>query len=150
MIYISHRGNIDGKKPHLENQPEYIDDAIALGYDVEIDVWMIEGVLLLGHDEPQYGITQDWLNERYDNLWIHCKNIEVMEWFNILRSYHYFWHEEDTLTLTSRGVVWAYPGKQPIKGSIAVMPERSSDDVSICIGICSDVIKKYKDEITQA
>jgi hypothetical protein len=150
MIYISHRGNIDGKKPHLENQPEYIDDAIALGYDVEIDVWMIEGVLLLGHDEPQYGITQDWLNERYDNLWIHCKNIEAMEWFNILRSYHYFWHEEDTLTLTSRGVVWAYPGKQPIKGSIAVMPERSSDDVSICIGICSDVIKKYKDEITQA
>jgi hypothetical protein len=150
MIYISHRGNIDGKKPHLENQPEYIDDAIALGYDVEIDVWMIAGVLLLGHDEPQYGITQDWLNERYDNLWIHCKNIEAMEWFNILRSYHYFWHEEDTLTLTSRGVVWAYPGKQPIKGSIAVMPERSSDDVSICIGICSDVIKKYKDEITQA
>jgi hypothetical protein len=150
MIYISHRGNIDGKKPHLENQPEYIDDAIALGYDVEIDVWMIEGVLLLGHDEPQYGITQDWLNERYDHLWIHCKNIEAMEWFNILCSYHYFWHEEDTLTLTSRGVVWAYPGKQPIKGSIAVMPERSSDDVSICIGICSDVIKKYKDEITQA
>ena len=66
-----------------------------------------------------------------------------MEWFNALRSYHYFWHEEDTLTLTSRGVVWAYPGKQPIKGSIAVMPERSNDDVSICIGICSDYIKRY-------
>ena len=32
MIYISHRGNIDGKKPHLENNPNYIDDAIFLGY----------------------------------------------------------------------------------------------------------------------
>jgi hypothetical protein len=26
------------------------------------------------------------------------------------------------------------------------MPERSNDDVSKCIGICSDIIKKYKDE----
>ena len=134
MIYISHRGNVDGKKPHLENKPEYIDEAISLGYDVEIDVWCINGVLMLGHD----------------NVWVHCKNIEALELFNALRSYHYFWHEEDTLTLTSRGVVWAYPGKQPIKGSIAVMPERGDDDLSKCIGICSDVIKKYKDEITQA
>ena len=150
MIYISHRGNIDGKKPHLENQPDYIDEAITLGYDVEIDVWSIDGVLFLGHDEPQYEISDKWLEKRYDNIWVHCKNIEALELFNALCSYHYFWHEEDTLTLTSKGVVWAYPGKQPIKGSIAVMPERSNDDVSICIGICSDVIKKYKDEITQA
>ena len=28
MILISHRGNINGKKPHLENQPNYIDNAI--------------------------------------------------------------------------------------------------------------------------
>jgi hypothetical protein len=54
------------------------------------------------------------------------------------------------VALTSKNYVWAYPGKQPIKGSIAVMPERSDDDISVCKGICSDVIKKYKDEITQA
>jgi hypothetical protein len=150
MIYISHRGNVDGKKPHLENKPEYIDEAISLGYDVEIDIWCIYGVLMLGHDEPQYRITKNWLNKRYDNVWVHCKNIEALELFNVLRSYHYFWHEDDTVTLTSRGVVWAYPGKQPIKGSIAVMPERANDDISKCIGICSDVIKKYRDEITQA
>ena len=150
MIYISHRGNIDGKKPHLENKPKYIDDALNLGYDVEIDVWVIDGVILLGHDEPQYGITQHWLNERYEKVWIHCKNIEAIEWFNSIDGFHYFWHEEDTLTLTSKGVIWAYPGKQPIKKSIAVMPERGNDDVSNCMGICSDVIKKYKDETTQA
>jgi len=150
MIYISHRGNIDGKKPHLENKPKYIDDTLNLGYDVEIDVWVIDGVILLGHDEPQYGITQHWLNERYEKLWIHCKNIEAIEWFNSIDGFHYFWHEEDTLTLTSKGVIWAYPGKQPIKKSIAVMPERGNDDVSNCMGICSDVIKKYKDETIQA
>jgi hypothetical protein len=60
MIYISHRGNIDGKNPQLENKPSYIDHAISLGYDVEIDIWMIDGFLFLGHDAPQYGITQNW------------------------------------------------------------------------------------------
>ena len=91
MIYISHRGNINGKIEEYENYPKYIDNAIDLGYDVEIDVWMVEGVLLLGHDEPQYGITQQWLNERVHKLWIHCKNIEAVEWFYAIKSFNYFW-----------------------------------------------------------
>jgi hypothetical protein len=144
MILISHRGNIDGKIIERENHPTYIDEAIALEYDVEIDVWMIEGVLFLGHDEPQYGVSQHWFSERYEKLWIHCKNIEAVEWFNMLNSYHYFWHQEDTLTLTSMNVIWAYPGKQPIKGSIAVMPEIYNDNLDECIGICSDYINDYK------
>ena len=57
---------------------------------------------------------------------------------------HCFWHQEDDATLTSKGYIWAYPGKQPIKNSIAVMPEIYSDDVSKCIGICSDYIINYK------
>jgi len=146
MKYISHRGNVDGKIPSMENHPSYIDKAIALGYDVEIDVWMVEGVLLLGHDEPQYGVTQSWLNDRVDKLWIHCKNIEAMEWFNAIGGFNFFWHETDTVTLTSKRYIWAYPGKQPIADSIAVMPEIHNDSVVSCIGICSDVIKKYKDE----
>ena len=146
MKYISHRGNIDGKIPSMENHPSYIDKAITLGYEVEIDVWMVEGVLLLGHDEPQYGVTQSWLNDRVDKLWIHCKNIEAMEWFNAIGEFNFFWHETDTVTLTSKRYIWAYPGKQPIADSIAVMPEIHNDSVVSCIGICSDVIKKYKDE----
>jgi hypothetical protein len=63
---------------------------------------------------------------------------------------NWFWHENDTMTLTSFGYVWVYPGRQPILRSIAVMPEREWEDISSCLGICSDVIKKYKDEITQA
>lgn len=146
MILISHRGNLNGKKEQYENHPKYIDNAIELGYDVEIDIWMIEGVLLLGHDEPQYGITQDWLNKRINKLWIHCKNIEAMEWFNMINGFNYFWHEEDTMVLTSMGVIWAYPGKQPIAGSIAVMPEIYGDNLDNCIGICSDYIERYKNE----
>lgn len=144
MILISHRGNIDGRVPERENHPDYIDQAIALGYDVEVDLWSIEGVFLLGHDEPQYGISQHWLNERHHKLWIHCKNIEAMEWFNMIKGFNYFWHQEDTVTLTSFNFIWAYPGKQPIKNSIAVMPEIHNDQVTYCKGICSDYIKNYK------
>lgn len=146
MKLISHRGNIDGKFESYENEPNYIDKAIDLGYDVEIDIWVIDGVLFLGHDEPQYGVTQMWLNQRFGKLWIHCKNIEALEWFNSIGGFNYFWHEEDTLTLTSRGFAWVYPGKQPVKNSIAVMPEIYNDDITKCIGICSDYIKKYKND----
>jgi hypothetical protein len=144
LILISHRGNTNGKFESYENEPAYIDKAISEGYDVEVDAWMIDGVLFLGHDAPQYGVTQKWFNERYQHLWVHCKNIEAMEWFNMIGGFNYFWHESDTITLTSKNYMWVYVGKQPIKNSIAVMPELNNDDVSQCIGICSDYIENYK------
>jgi hypothetical protein len=130
----------------MENHPSYIDKAIALGYEVEIDIWVIDGTIHLGHDEPQYGISQHWLNERHSKLWIHCKNVEAMEWFNMIGGFNFFWHEADTVTLTSKGYMRAYPGKQPITDSIAVMPEIHNDSTFLCLGICSDVIKNYRDE----
>jgi hypothetical protein len=144
-LIISHRGNINGRLESYENEPNYIDLAISKGYDVEVDVRVIEGTFYLGHDEPQYGVTLDWLYERRNKLWIHCKNIEAVEWFNnLLGTYHYFWHQEDTVTLTSKNIIWAYPGEQPIKNSIAVMPELYNDDVTQCLGVCSDYIQNYK------
>lgn len=144
MILISHRGNVNGKQHDKENHPNYIDNALNLGYDVEIDVWVIEGTYYLGHDEPQYIITQHWLNERKNKLWIHCKNLEAIEWFFLIKGFNYFWHETDTITLTSQKYIWAHPGKQPIKNSIAVMPEIYQDNLDVCKGICTDNINKYK------
>jgi hypothetical protein len=143
MILISHRGNINGRFEDWENKPEYIDDALSLGYDVEIDLWFIDGKTYLGHDEPQYEIDDDWLGERIDKIWVHCKNIESLNWIRTT-NLHYFWHETDTVTLTSKNYIWAYPGKQPINGSIAVMPELENDNVLLCTGICSDYIQYYK------
>jgi hypothetical protein len=150
MIYISHRGNINGRIEEAENKPDYIDDALRLGYDVEIDVWYVDGNWWLGHDEPQYPIELEWIDRRSDRLWVHCKNVEAVEYFyeneSDCKEINWFWHGEDTLTLTSYGYIWAYPGKQPIKKSIAVMPEIHNDNISYCSGICSDYIQKYKDE----
>jgi hypothetical protein len=148
MKLISHRGNLNGPNTEMENNPKYVEEAILRGYDVEIDVRVKEGKLYLGHDEPQYPLDIDWLEKYANKLWLHCKDTEVMSKFVELdprgANLHYFWHENDTLTLTSRGYMWVYPGKQPIKGGIAVLPELNDDDISICYGVCSDFVERYK------
>ena len=145
MRLISHRGNINGPNPKMENEPKYIANAILQGYEVEVDIWFIDNVLYLGHDKPQYSVDFRWFRDKITKLWIHCKNIEAVVFFKKCgNDINYFWHEKDTLTLTSQNHLWAYPGKQPIKNSIAVMPEINNDNISQCSGICSDFIKNYK------
>ena len=147
MIYISHRGNLTGKKPEMENKPSYISDALNQGYHCEVDVWFVNNKFMLGHDEPKYGFPFVLFRSFYNKLWIHCKNVEAISALNDFPETHllnYFWHQNDDVTLTSKGYIWAYPGKQPIKSSIAVLPEIHNDDITHAIGICSDNIKKYK------
>ena len=76
MKIISHRGNIRGAIPDHENRPSYIDCAMGSGYDVEIDLRVVDGELWLGHDEPQYKIEHSWLEPRKEFLWIHCKDLK--------------------------------------------------------------------------
>ena len=145
MILIAHRGNINGRFESYENEPNYIDMAIKKGYDVEIDVWFKDNILWLGHDKPDYGVNFSFIKDKISKLWVHCKNVEAVVFFKECNyPINYFWHEEDTLTLTSHNYIWAYPSKQPIINSIAVMPELNNDDISQCLGICSDYIEKYK------
>ena len=144
MIIIAHRGLIVGPNKGLENTPHQIDMAIDMQLAVEIDLWCLDRKYYLGHDEPQYEIDLDWLFKRENSLWIHCKNIEALLKMK-KSSLHYFWHENDTVTLTSKGFIWAYPGKQPIKNSIAVLPEIHDDPVEECFGICTDYAIRYRD-----
>jgi hypothetical protein len=147
-ILIAHRGNIDGPNPELENKPCYIESTLLQGYDVEIDLWCFPNyVLYLGHDEPQYPISLEFL--RKERLWIHCKNIPALEFCknNYIQN-PYFFHDIDDTTLTSNGLFWTFPGKKLTKYSIAVMPERSLgwlDDKPNIIGICSDFVITFKD-----
>ncbi len=143
MIFISHRGNINGSNPEMENNPAYIENALSLGYDVEVDVRFFEDQFWLGHDKPQYPVDYKFLmNEK---LWCHAKNIEAL--FEMKKySIHYFWHEYDNVTLTSKNYVWAYPRVTAIKGSIAVLPEISNGTISGCKGVCSDLIENYRNK----
>lgn len=144
MKLISHRGNINGKILELENSPDYLEEALIKQYDVEIDVWYKNDKWFLGHDNPEYRIDFEWLYKNRGKLWLHCKNINaVIELYKMKQEVNFFWHQEDILTITSLGYLWVYPGNQPLYNSIAVLPEIYNDNISKCIGVCSDFILKY-------
>jgi hypothetical protein len=144
MILIAHRGNVFGPNKTLENHPDYILAAIKSGYDVEIDVRVVDQKLYLGHDEPQYEISSLFLREHSDRLWCHAKNLEALEWL-LTHDIHAFWHQEDDYTLTSKNFIWVYPNKRLAVRSICVLPELGfSGDLSKCYGICSDFVEDIK------
>lgn len=145
-LIISHRGNLSGPNTCKENSKKSIEKALNLGLDVEIDLWYKSRVLFLGHDKPTYKVQFEWIYERKDRLWVHCKNIDCLEYFyEVENGINYFWHEKDTLTLTSNGEIWAYPDKQPIKNSIAVLPEvHGFLGLEVCKGVCTDFPEYFK------
>lgn len=106
MKIILHRGNRDGSSIDTENKPSIIDEGIDRGYDIEVDVWHHEGGLWLGHDIPQYKIDHNWIEERKEYLWIHCKNLNAAKecW-----KYQAFCHDNDDYTYTSTGKIWMHP-----------------------------------------
>lgn len=147
-MLISHRGNLNGRLPHRENEPAYIQEAIDAGYSVEIDMRVCGNDVWLGHDNSQYQVTLEWLQERQGYLWIHCKNREALE-FCLSHNLHCFWHDTDDYTMTSSGYVWAYPGKSKAGVlTILVMPELhwSVDLIKQqpCFGVCSDYVAQIK------
>ena len=152
MIIISHRGNRFGPDETRENSPSFIDEAIAKGFSVEIDLRLVGDELYLGHDGPQYDIDLDWLQSRRTLLWIHAKNREAFE-YCLKHNLHTFFHDKDDYTMTSWGYVWAYPGKLPV-GSlcIGVMPEHHflpDDTLKMSfLGICTDFPELLKDPTT--
>jgi hypothetical protein len=111
MKIISHRANLTGPNPETENNPNQIDFCISLGYDVEIDLWLIDGEYYLGHDNPVYKIPFTFLINRKEKLWIHCKNQDALFSLNST-GLNYFWHQTDDVTITSQEFIWAYPDKQ--------------------------------------
>ena len=142
MLLISHRGNISGPQPKLENTVAYIEQAIDQGYNVEIDVWFKDGKFFLGHDAPEEHIEKCWFYNK--PLWCHCKNYSALKELLEL-GVHCFFHDKDDYTLTSEGFIWAYPGKMGEKKTIAVMPD-DNFDISNFEGVCSDNIEKFRNK----
>lgn len=138
LLVISHRGNMEGRIPEKENSPEYIQSAVDFGFRVEVDVWFQDGSFFLGHDCPQYKTTISWLRE--NSLWCHAKNRDAFE--RLLHGgLHCFWHETDKWTITSKGVVWAYPNN-PMKDCILVALEEWDAEKHSTLkeirGVCTD------------
>jgi hypothetical protein len=150
ITIISHRGNLTGPNPLRENSIDYIEDAIAEGFDVEIDLRVEDDECYLGHDDPQYFVTMEWLKKYKDVLWIHCKNREALEKLSIsMIEFNYFWHETDRYTITSKGFGWILVGQFPYSKGIIVLPESINyyddpENLKKGFGICTDKPVFYK------
>ena len=147
MHLIAHRGNIEGPNPKWENHPDYIQEALDAGYDVEIDLWRVGyGPMRLGHDGPQYDLPYK-LTHR-PGLWLHCKNIYALRTVQYWApsGLNYFFHENDPCVITSLGYIWTSPGQELTDNSICVLPEIQEDiehRLPVVAGICSDFIGRY-------
>jgi hypothetical protein len=155
MRIISHRGNLNGPDLKTENTISQIYKCIDLGFDAEIDVRVIDSKIFLGHDNPDEQVELKDLYEISDRLWIHCKNLEALEYF-CNKSFNYFWHETDCYTLTSKGIGWVYIGQYPYSKSVIVLPESISlytfphgiEYIKSSYGICTDEPIYYKELLT--
>ena len=147
MILISHRGNVDGVNFERENTQSYIQEAIDLGYDVEIDVRYIDNKFWLGHDEPDYKVEFDWLYKRKNNLWIHCKNFEALSEL-IESDLRVFYHLQEDYTIISDKHIWAHNLENVDDKCIIPLIDKS--DISkwtptVVYGVCSDYIGLLND-----
>lgn len=106
MTYkIAHRGNTKGRIPKKENTVPYLLEA-AKDYFVEVDVWFRNGEFWLGHDFPAQRVDVLFLNN--EKFFCHAKNEAALHEMT-KRDIHCFWHEDDQMSLTSKGFVWKYP-----------------------------------------
>ncbi len=141
MYLISHRGNLNGIQKDKENEPGYINTAINKGFDVEVDVRFENNKFFLGHDFSQFEINKEFLLNK--KIWCHAKTSEALLALDKIKA-HFFWHQEDDYTITSKGYIWTYPGKKLFSKSICVLPEKANYKEINCLGICSDFIERYK------
>jgi hypothetical protein len=136
MKIIAHRGNVNGRILERENSPDYIMEAIGLGFDVEIDVWYINDEFYLGHDNPVHKIDPSFcLN---CSVWCHAKNKDALHQLLKIGA-HCFWHENDSYTLTSKSVPWCFPGNW-IDGGVTVVFSSPNTTVvpPYVLGVCVD------------
>lgn len=150
MIHIiSHRGNLNGSIPEKENRPSYIDCAIQLGYDVEVDIRLINEEFWLGHDYSQYKIDLNWINLRKNKLWFHCKDQHsVIKLLELGSDYKFFCHKNDDYVLTSNGYIWVHDLNSKITEK-CIIPLLSKSDILSYKNdkpkyICTDYVNELK------
>lgn len=144
MLIISHRGNINGIVSEKENRPSYIDTAIGLGYDVEVDIRYIGNTFWLGHDEPQYKVEESWMQQRKSKVWYHCKDLESAKHMIKLKVFNFFCHTQDSFVLTSMGHMWVHDLTQTID-ELCIIPLLSVSSINnysntLPFAVCTDYV----------
>lgn len=147
MKLISHRGNLYGPNPSMENKPEYINSALKSGYDVEVDAWLLSDGIYLGHNEPLYKINRYFLQNQ--RIWTHCKDInsylELSKYSNI----NCFFQSNEKIVKTTGGYLWAHSDCKNFNNkTIIVNLDHLEDNSFDAFGICSDYVGEQNSNFT--
>lgn len=144
MIIVSHRGNLSGPSAETENKPHQIDLALKSGFHVEVDLRIIDNNFWLGHDNPDYLISKDWLLNRNKKLIIHSKDLITSNFLAKLKTeLNWFYHTDEDVVLTSWGFLWCYP-KIYLSNGITVLLDDETKLESEVLGVCTDYPEKFK------
>lgn len=144
--FIAHRGNVEGPSSD-ENRIDYIEHALELGHHVEVDVQLWRGALWLGHDSPQQFAPDKLLTN--SNVICHAKTWEVVSVLDNIGC-HYFFHNSDDVTITSKRKIWCYPGIHVMSPNAVWLDLHNQplpDKIPGIYGICGDnvsIMEKIK------
>lgn len=143
MKIISHRGNLNGPDFETENTLNQYELALSKGFEIEIDVWKIHGsTVWIGHDSGDSVMPKSFLEENSNKLWVHAKSLSAVESLRFMHGINWFWHENDKMTITSKGYIWCYPGTY-IDGGISVVSSREFQTDHDILGICTDYAMNF-------
>ena len=150
MLFISNRGNLSGPNLQRENDPEYIEKALKLGYHVAVDVWLIpennQPTLALGDLQPKYKVSLDFLQS--PGIIARTTNIVCLQY--LLSNCVHVVTNGSTPSLSSQGLIWTPAGSRIVTPErVLVMPEWFTSDLKTairapCKGFCSDYISSVK------
>lgn len=151
MIIVAHRGLTEGPCEKTENSPEIINNAINQGFDVEVDIWYIDGDFFFGHDNPQYDANEYMKNiKNPEKYWFHAKNVEAVSKL-IDINLRVFYHTDEEIVMTSKQELWSVCGKKH-QNSMLVLPEVSGIGVEKndnILGVCTDYAIKWQKELNK-
>jgi hypothetical protein len=142
-IIISHLGNIDGRKPELENTLPYIQTALKLGWHVCIDVAFRNGAFLLPHEAGHHTIPPALLSKQ--RVWSRASDAVTVDALCDIGA-HCFLLSANFMSLTSAQFIWTLPPHELCPRAIAAYPELAEPSWlanSDPAGLCSNEPARY-------
>ncbi len=139
-LIVSHKGNLNGINSEFENNPFHITHCIKKYPELcyELDVWVKNSKIYLGHDKPTRYIDISFFYENSHKLILHLKNLEAIRYFQ-KTNFTYFIQDKDDYSIVenSHGWIWANYGRKTNKDCI-LMLEKDGKIPRNCGGICTD------------
>ncbi len=101
MKLVAKRGIFEGPGSGEENTFEQVKLALSKGFDVEVDVWLVDGKFFLGHDGPKVEVDKTFFNDT--RIWSHCKTKDT--YYRLVRSPQTlpFLHDDEDFALLKGG-----------------------------------------------